>query len=380
MTIFTPTSEDEAAELLRASRAGSLQIAAAQQIDQTTKEAVISTAGMAGIVAYAPEDFTISAYAGTPLDELEKELSANGQRLDFEPPRSSAQVSIGSVAATNASGSRRPFAGSARDALLCARFITGLGEIVSTGSRVLKSVAGLDLSRTLAGSRGRLALLTEVTFRTRAAQVNEHTLIIPDVAPLDFPQLATSILQQGFSMSGAAHLSTPQARNLTTQGTPTAVIRFEDEANTLPRIREAGAEGTQIISSEKSRGLWASINQAQMQFPAACGTLWRATCSPSEGGKLAQQLSSLGADTIIDWRGGLVWTWHPALDLTPNILHLFAKSPSTHARLVSGPITAAPVRRITQAQLRIERAVKQALDPDHTFDSKPYLQGFAGEG
>jgi glycolate oxidase FAD binding subunit len=57
-------------------------------------------------------------------------------------------------------------------------FVTGAGDIVRGGGRVVKNVAGFDLTRLVTGSWGTLGVLTEVTLRLRALPAVETTLAI----------------------------------------------------------------------------------------------------------------------------------------------------------------------------------------------------------
>ena len=141
----------------------------------------IDTTALTGVTLYEPEALTLVVRAGTPLEEVRQTLAAEGQMLGFEPPVTTGST-IGGVAATNASGPRRVQAGAARDAMIGVRFVDGQGQIVSNGGRVMKNVTGYDLVKLMAGSRGTLGVLTEISFRT--APIPPVTATLPvGVAP-----------------------------------------------------------------------------------------------------------------------------------------------------------------------------------------------------
>ncbi len=122
---------------------------------------VLAVSEHRGIVDYEPRELVITVKAGTPLKELQQTLSDNGQMLPFEPPGFGDSATIGGTIACGLSGPRRPFAGSARDFILGCKVLTGKGEIIEFGGRVIKNVAGYDVSRLMVGALGTLGVLLD---------------------------------------------------------------------------------------------------------------------------------------------------------------------------------------------------------------------------
>ena len=137
----------------------------------------LAMAGYAGIVAYEPRELVLVVKAGTRLADIDAALAAQGQMLAVEPPRFGEAATIGGTVACNRSGPRRPYAGAARDFVLGARIVNGKGEDLSFGGRVIKNVAGYDVSRLLAGSLGTLGVLAEVTLKVLPRPMAEQTLV-----------------------------------------------------------------------------------------------------------------------------------------------------------------------------------------------------------
>ena len=95
--------------------------------------------------------------------------------LRFVPDPGSRNVStIGGNVATSAGGLRGLKYGTTKNYILGLEVVTGTGEIVRTGSRMVKDVAGYDLTRLFVGSEGTLGIFTEITTilnpRPRAAK------------------------------------------------------------------------------------------------------------------------------------------------------------------------------------------------------------------
>jgi glycolate oxidase FAD binding subunit len=137
----------------------------------------VTLAPHAAIVEYVPGDLTLTALAGTTLEELRSVTAANAQWLPLDPfgPTSG---TIGGVVATGSWGPLAHAHGTPRDQVLGVEAVTGRGEIVRGGGRVTKNVAGFDLTRLLIGSWGTLGIVTEVTVRLRARPQDEVTLAI----------------------------------------------------------------------------------------------------------------------------------------------------------------------------------------------------------
>lgn len=125
---------------------------------------ILSLSAHSGIIDYVPGDLTITLRAGTTLRELERITSEQGQWFPLDPHGDE----DGTIGATIATGSFGPLAhsfGRARDLVLGVEFVTGDGRVVRGGGRVVKNVAGFDLTRLVTGSWGTIGVITEVTLR-----------------------------------------------------------------------------------------------------------------------------------------------------------------------------------------------------------------------
>ncbi len=275
---------------------------------------ILSSASLTGITLYEPAELVLSARAGTPLAEIEAALAEHNQRLAFEPPDhralygSSGTPTIGAIAAANLSGPRRIQLGAARDSLIGVRAVTGAGAVVRSGGRVMKNVTGYDLVKTLAGSYGTLAVLTEVTFKVLPAPETEATLALSGLADDRAVMAMAAALGSPFSVTGAAHRpasdSDPARTYLRIEGFADSV---SDRAKRLARaLADFGAAAIQ--EAEISRSLWTTILDLDGLAAPTDVPLWRVSVKPTDGPMIAAAArAAFPCRVLYDWGGGLVW-------------------------------------------------------------------------
>ncbi len=176
--------------------------------------ATLSLADDRGIVEYVPGDLTLTARAGTPLSDLVAAAKANGQWLPLDPWGGDAGT-VGATISTASAGPHAHAMGLPRDVVLGMEFVTGKGEVVRAGGRVVKNVAGFDLTRLVIGSWGTLGVVTQVTVRLRARPDHMRTVAIavrPTQATLN--DLATRLRALPFMPLAAELVSPSLARRL----------------------------------------------------------------------------------------------------------------------------------------------------------------------
>lgn len=130
-----------------------------------------------GVVSYVPGDLTLTVRAGTTLGEIERVTREHDQWLPLDPYGSN-DGTIGATIATASAGPLASSFGLPRDLLLGLEFVNGRGEVIRAGGKVVKNVAGFDLSRLLTGSWGTLGVITEVTVRLYARPRADRTFVV----------------------------------------------------------------------------------------------------------------------------------------------------------------------------------------------------------
>lgn len=97
---------------------------------------------------------------------IELAQAAAEKGLLFPPdPGSQSTATVGGNVAECAGGLRAVKYGVTRDYVLGVQAVLATGEIIRSGGRLVKDVAGYDLRRLLCGSEGTLAVMTEITLR-----------------------------------------------------------------------------------------------------------------------------------------------------------------------------------------------------------------------
>lgn len=299
----------------------------------------VAAMALSGISLYEPGALTIVAGAGTPLAEIEAALTAENQRLPFEPMdhrglfSTKGTPTIGAVAVGNISGPRRIQAGACRDAMLGVRFIDGRGEVIANGGRVMKNVTGYDLVKLMAGSWGTLGVLTEVALKVQPAPEATATLAISGVDDTTAIAALSAALGSPYDVNGAACMAGK------------ALVRVEgfaaQIAHRVPALTKALAHfgAAEVIEGADSDALWRDVRDVAPFHGAgdnADEAVWRVSLKPTDGPKLVEALRGHGAlEAMYDWGGGLVWIRLPDVgDALAEAIRAETKRLGGHATLI----------------------------------------------
>ncbi|MEE8400255.1 MAG: FAD-linked oxidase C-terminal domain-containing protein [Desulfobacterales bacterium] len=129
----------------------------------------LTSGSVAPIIQIDSANQVVTVGAAMPLTTLQSHLAQHDQWLPIRPPVShDSDYSVGGMIALGASGPERGYYGAPRDLLLGLRYVDGQGQFISTGGKVVKNVAGYDMTRLIAGSLGTLGFITEATLRIAA--------------------------------------------------------------------------------------------------------------------------------------------------------------------------------------------------------------------
>ncbi len=300
-----------------------------------------------GIVDYDPTELVITARAGTPLVDIESALAQNNQMLAFEPPHFGNGATLGGCVAAGLSGPRRQAAGAVRDYVLGAALMNHRGDVLHFGGRVMKNVAGYDVSRLLAGSLGTLGLLLEVSLKVLPKPFTETTL--------SFRFDHTTALQQLNEWAAkplpiSASIWHNGLLHLRLSGSEVGVHAAVERLGTLEQLD--GASATR---------LWTQVREQTHTFFNQDTPLWRLSV-PSTVAPLP-----LTGEQFIEWGGALRWFRG---DIAANAIREIIARVGGHATLFRArDKTAGVFATLPPTLLRIHRALKTEFDPAGVFNA-----------
>jgi glycolate oxidase FAD binding subunit len=291
-----------------------------------------------GILDYTPSELVISARAGTTLSELENTLAAEGQMLAFEPPHFGATATLGGSIACGLSGPRRPYAGAARDFVLGVNCINGKGDLLRLGGQVMKNVAGYDLSRTLTGSLGTLAVLLDVHLKVLPKPQQEITLY-QDCPADEAIRRCNRWAGQALPLSAACHYDGQ------------LVIRLSGSARSV----SAAAQTLGGERLDESNTFWQQLREQQLPLFTTEKPLWRLSVPP------ASAPLDIDGDWLLDWGGAQRWLLS---ELPAQDIRLAAAAAGGHATLFRGGDRDGDVfHPLPAALLALHQRIKQTFDP-----------------
>ncbi|SFJ00721.1 FAD-binding protein [Jannaschia pohangensis] len=315
--VLTPTTEEDLADIVRGAN-GPLSVRGGGTRGPLPEGEAVTTTGLTGITLYEPGALTIVARAGTPMEEIEAALASENQRLPFEPMDhrvllgTTGTPTIGGAVAMNVSGPRRVQAGACRDSLIGVRFVDGTGTIVKNGGRVMKNVTGYDLVKLLAGSRGSLGVLTEVSFKVLPSAATEATLVLDGLDVAGAVKAMAAALSSPFEVNAAAHDPQSGKTSLRIEGLEGSVAYRTDA---LTKVLTPFGTVTSIAGAG-SADLWRAVRDGQAV--AGEGDIWRVHTRASAAAQVVADAKATAS--LLDWGGGLVWLRVPeGLDLRARL-------------------------------------------------------------
>ena len=215
---------------------------------------------LTGIVDYTPGDLTLTARAGTTLAEIATATAANGQWLSLTPWGGDGG-SLGATAATASSGPLSGALGTPRDVIIGLEAVTGAGDVVRGGGRVVKNVAGFDLTRLMIGAWGTLGVLTEISVRLRGLPEHDLTVALPLPAVPALGDFLTRLRSAAITPIALELVGTTLARRVGAGSEATLLARLAGNEPLVSAQREALA--ALADPAELGADVWQKLRTAE---------------------------------------------------------------------------------------------------------------------
>ena len=356
-------------------------------------DVVVDTSALSGVTAHAAEDLTVTVGAGTTLAKLEAVLAAAGQFWPCDAPFGET-ATVGGTIAANAEGALRLRYGLLRETVLGARIVTPDGVIVRSGSRVVKSVAGYDIHKLMAGSRGTLGLILEVTLKVVPLPEVERIAIARFASAVSacavgrqiagsnlFPMAMTLHDENASRKSGAflAHAATGSwLLAVRCGGNRRAVARQIAEIGEA--CMNGGAQSTAALDAADVRRAWKDVRElfGGAHYSANEQVGFKIACLPTD---LASAIAAVrtelpSCEMSAQPAAGIVHAHVAASALTGDasaLTRIFERGRRAgwNASVLSAPASSAahvPLDVQAAAPVRLFRTVKAAFDPAGVLD------------
>ena len=310
---------------------------------------MLSTARLNRVIEHAWADLTVTVEAGCTIAELQRTLALHGQRLAVDPlwPE---KATVGGVLSTNDSGVLRFRYGGLRDLIIGVTLALADGTLARSGGKVVKNVAGYDLSKLVTGAFGTLAVITSATFRLHPLPKKTKT-VTATLSNLDqTQQLLDEILD--------AQLVPSAVQVRAGSGAPRIDILFEGtEEGILAQVHDLRAKASVEDTKED---VWKRLDARA-----------KISVLPS---RIAKTLDGLDGDAVVEATGiGWVQSCNLAvlrrkMEASGGTLVLMRPSKGMDAWGSSSP-------NLSGGALALMRAIKDNFDPRRILNPGVFVGG-----
>jgi glycolate oxidase FAD binding subunit len=320
----------------------------------------ISCASSDEIVEYVPGDLTITVGAGMSLAAIADATIAHDQWLTLDPFGSSTGT-IGATVATASSGPLATGFGTPRDLVLGIEAVTGIGNVIRAGGRVVKNVAGFDLVRLFTGSRGTLGMITEVTLRLRARPAKDVTVAIAiDNTTAAVRAVGRALRSWAFTPMAAEILDGACAAALGLPQTMTLLLRLGGNARAIASQRQRASSLGKAV--EVDAAVWDKLRSVE-RGSAAVIRIADLPSAFAERWDDAQQLCGRGGVAVGSPARGTIRCVLGDFDTT-RVVSLRARSKTAALVFETLPTAAAWHSLTTEMDpASLDARVREAFDP-----------------
>ena len=221
---------------------------------------ILSTARMDALIEHVPGDQIVRTQAGLKLQDLQEKLAESDQMLGVDPPEAGA--TIGGIVAANSSGPRRLRYGTIRDLIIGIRVVLADGTVAKAGGKVVKNVAGYDLSKLFTGSLGTLGVIAEANFRLHPIRQSAKTVFLELDGYDKIPEVAQALTHSSFSQFVLDALEMRWEENRGVLAALFEGIEPAVEAQSSRAVEILGTHGeASVLGAEDGEEFWESFGR-----------------------------------------------------------------------------------------------------------------------
>jgi glycolate oxidase FAD binding subunit len=341
-------------------------------------DVVIQLGKLTRVIEHDAANLTVSAECGLTLAALQSTLAPKKQFAPVTPPFPD-RATLGGTVAANLNGPRRSYYGGVRDLVIGIKFVMPSGELIKAGGKVVKNVAGYDMSKLLVGSLGTLGIIAEVTLRVAPIAESATTLIAegsPAQAESYVRAIAHSVLLPAAVFLRATRSSNTCQVPVWCEGFSASVERQLRELEVLAKQSDMAARALDLPAHT---ALWDELRD----FPLASDrVMYRVTLPRAALFTFLENIRQWNpAALVCDALAGTVWL---AFSARPKAIRHFpaiesvARELRGHAILFAAPeALKSPVNvwGASPATLSIMSAIKRQFDPAQLLNPGRFVGG-----
>ncbi|MGZ8525350.1 MAG: FAD-binding oxidoreductase [Chitinophagaceae bacterium] len=161
---------------------------------------VLSTERMNSILQIDERNLQVTTEPGVITEVLQNAVKEKGL---FYPPDPSSRGScfIGGNIAANSGGPKAVKYGVVKDYVLNLEIVLPSGEIMWTGSNVLKDSTGYNLTQLIVGSEGTLGIVTKIVLKLIPLPLHDLLMLVPFASLEKASEAVSAIFRAGFTPS-----------------------------------------------------------------------------------------------------------------------------------------------------------------------------------
>jgi len=314
----------------------------------------LQTSAHTGITEYSPTELVITARAGTPLRDIESTLANNGQMLACEPPDFDGKSTFGGMLAAGLSGPSRPFRAAVQDTVLGCTILNGKGEILRFGGKVMKNVAGYDVSRLMVGALGCLGVILEATVKVIPVPAAEMTVAFA-ISRSKSVALVNNLRSQGMPVTASVHDG------------QTLRVRFSAGRREIDSMEDQLEKHYSFVEWQRQddNSYWPPLRHHELKGFDAEKDTWRLSTAPTAD---VSELATPDQPWITEWGGALHWLQTNA---TPDQVFDCLASQGGHATRFRRPDSQAQesiFQPLSPLHMTWHKQLKQAFDPENILN------------